>query len=343
MSQASPDVPDTPLGQSVGIAFTVLFVVVGLLGVGWLASGAVAVPAGERAVVLRLGNIDRELQPGLSAALPRPFEEVVLVPGPDRQLTIDVADLSLAEPDRPRAGDGLDLRSDGGYALTADGSVVHLGLRLMWTVADAKDYVRAGGRGEQPGQRIADLLRRTAVAAAIEACAGRQLDGVMVAGGGADLSAAAARDRLRSDILAGANRRLDGLAQGVSFSRIDLTTMLPPRAQRAYESVLAETQGADKRIAEARASADRTVQGASAAKARILGEAEGNAREAVAAARTAADRVVSLAAETAPDRRRLLITRLYRERLETILRNAGSVTAVDGRTPVRVALPGAER
>ena len=165
-----------------------------------------------------------------------------------------------------------------------------------------------------------------------------------------DLAASRARDRLRADLVTGTNLRLAAIAgtgpnsgTGVQVTRIDLTTRLPAKAQRAYDAVLSESQAADRRVAEARAAAERTVQTARQAQAEIQTSADAARRETVATARAAADRVTALAAERSPERRRLLLTNLWRERLDKILRRCASVTAVDGRTPVRVAVPGENR
>lgn len=350
----------TPVAQAVALSIRALQLVVAVLAVAWLASGTVAVQPGDRAVVLRLGAVDRDAGAGLVVAMPRPIEEVVVVPGADRQLSLAVSDLDLAEPDRPRSADGLDLRRDGGYVLTADGGVVHLKIQVVYQVSDARAWVLAGGRETTPGPQVADSLRRATVAAAIAACATRTLDGVMVANGGpgsgkaeaskisSDLAASRARDRLRADLVAGTNQRLSAIAGahfgiGVQVTRIDLTTRLPAKAQRAYDAVLSESQTADRRVAEARAAAERAVQSARQAQAEIQTSAEAARRETVATARAAADRVTALAAERSPERRRLLLTNLWRERLDKILRRCASVTAVDGRTSVRVAVPGENR
>ena len=347
--------PPSPVAQAVALSIRALLVVVAVLAVAWLASGTVAVQPGDRAVVLRLGAVDRDAGAGLVVALPRPLEDVVVVPGPERQLHLVVSDLDLAEPDRPRASDGIDLRKDGGYVLTADGGIVHLQIQVVYQVSDARAWVLAGGRASAPGPQVADSLRRATVAAAIAAGAMRTLDGVMVANGGpagkagsSDLAASRARDRLRAELVAGTNFRLaaisgSGANLGVQVTRIDLTTRLPAKAQRAYDAVLSESQAADRRVAEARAAAERTVQAARQAQAEIQTSAEAARRETVATARAAADRVTALAAERSPERRRLLLTNLWRERLDKILRRCASVTAVDGRTPVRVAVPGEQR
>jgi regulator of protease activity HflC (stomatin/prohibitin superfamily) len=316
----------SPLGQAVAVAFTVLFAVVGVLAVVHVAGGSAAVPPGERAVILRLGAVDRIAGPGLALALPAPIETVIPVPGPERMLTTPLRALAQA-PDTVPAG----------CALTGDGALAQLDVSLVWQVADPAAYVRAGGRGDAPGERLDALIAQAGASAVVSACAGRGLDTVMLAG-----ASAADRDRLRADIAGATHDRLNRLGTGIAVVRAVLTTTLPAQAQAAYDAVLAESQAVDRRTAEARAAADRTLQAARARRAAILADATADAADTEAAARGDAARLRELA-EAADGQRGKLLNDLYRQRIEAILRRAGTVIAVDGRTPIDLALPGAER
>jgi regulator of protease activity HflC (stomatin/prohibitin superfamily) len=321
--------------QSVGLAFRFLFIGVGVLAIAWLASGFVSVEAGSRAVVMRFGSIDRVRDTGLVWAWPRPIEEVVLLPGPERQLTQEVTVLDLAG----RAADAsvdrvLDLRQ-GGYALSGDGGVVHLSGVVTYHVAEVGNYLLAR-------ERLAPALERAFAASAIAATAMRPLDGVLAARSAAEADAEAAgqRERLRGDIRAQMNRRLSALGLGIEVSRVDLAAHLPARAKPAFDQVLAAEAEAARSVASARTDAEKYRQQGERDRSEILQGAEAKAKELIAAARIATDRITALAAESSPGRRSLLLTRLYRERLEGILRRAGLVTLVDGRQPLRLMVPG---
>lgn len=326
------------LEQSVDLAFRFLFIGVAVLAVAWLASGFVSVESGSRAVVMRFGKVDRVRDTGLVWAWPRPIEQVVVVPSPERQLTQEVNALALAKQMELSLGeDVLDLR-DGGYVLSGDGGVVHLAGVLTYHVTDAAAYLLAR-------ERLTAALEREYCASAITAVAGRPLDGVVAARSAAEAGAAAAtaanqREALRGEIRALMNRRLQALTLGVEISRVDLTATLPRRAKPAFDQVLASEAEAARVVASARTDAEKYRQQGERDRTEILQTAEAKAKELVAKARIATDRITSLAAESSPERRALLLTRLYRERMEAILRRAGVVTLVDGKEPVRLLLPG---
>jgi regulator of protease activity HflC (stomatin/prohibitin superfamily) len=323
--------------QSVALAFRFLFIGVAVLAVAWLASGFVSVDSGNRAVVMRFGKVDRVADAGLVWAFPRPIEEVVILPGPERQLTQEVGALDLSKRLDAPADPALDLR-DGGYVLSGDGGAVHLGGVVTYHVSEVATYFSTR-------ERLAPALERLFCASAIAAIAGRGLDGVLAvrsaseAGDGA-VAAAAQRDGLRGDIRAQMNRRLTELALGVEVSRIDLTARLPQRAKPAFDQVLAAESEAARVVASARTDAEKYRQQGERDRTEILEGAQAKARETITDARVATDRIVALGAETTPERRALLLTRLYRERMETIMRRAGVVTLVDGREPVRLLIPG---
>ena len=51
----------------------------------------------SQAVVLRFGRIVRSQEAGLLIAWPRPIEQVQMLPGPERQLTQEIAPLAGGE------------------------------------------------------------------------------------------------------------------------------------------------------------------------------------------------------------------------------------------------------
>lgn len=326
--------------QSVGLAFRFLFIGVGVLALAWLASGFVSVEAGSRAVVLRFGQVERLGDTGLVWAWPRPIEEVVILPGPERQLTHQVTALDVATRQEGQPlWTALDLR-DGGYALSGDGGAVHLSGVVTYHVSDAPAYLLAR-------DRLLPALERTFCASAISAVAGRALDGVLAARSAADTgdasavaAAAAQREALRGDIRIQMNRRLKELALGIEISRVDLAAQLPARAKPAFDQVLAAEAEAARVVASAHTDAETYRQQGERDRVEILQGAEAKAKERLAEARVATDRITALAAESSPQRRSLLLTRLYRERLESILRRAGLVTLVDGHEPIRLMVSG---
>lgn len=348
-AEPPPAPPEPPISGAVRTTFRFLYLALVVLVFAWLASGVKSVEPGYQAVVLRAGAIDRVAPPGLVLAWPRPIEEIVLLPGPERQLTLEVTKLDLKDrANAPLAvNQGIDPRRDGGFVLTGDSGVIHLKGNLAWRVDNPREFVL-----NRDKERLEPALTRLFCAAAIGACARRSLDGVLVVGSGdaGNTSEAAKlalredqaqnREKLRADLLADINRRARDLHLGVVIARVDLTAFLPDRAKPAFDNVVAAESAAARDVADARTDAAKMAQDAQVVRGSVLARADAQAREQISAARVATDQISALAAESSPERRSLLLTRLYRDRLEGILRKAGSVITVDGRDPVRILVPG---
>jgi regulator of protease activity HflC (stomatin/prohibitin superfamily) len=209
---------------------------------------------------------------------------------------------------------------------------------VTYQVADVANYLQAQ-------ERLSSSLERTFCASAIAAIAGRGLDGVIATrsaseADAATLLAAGRRESLRSDIRVQMNRRLKELSLGIEVSRIDLTAALPARAKPAFDQVLTAEAEAARVVASARTHAEQYRQQGERDRTGLPEIAKANAAELVAKARIDTDRITALAAESSPEGRALLLTRLYRERMEAILHRAGLVTLVDGKEPVRLMLSG---
>jgi regulator of protease activity HflC (stomatin/prohibitin superfamily) len=337
--------PSDPVGGAVGSAFRFLLIATVVLTLGWLASGTRLVQPGDQAVVRRFGAIDRVAPPGLLLAWPAPLETVELVPGPGRQLKLESNALDLlarggANP-LPMALDP-DPRIDGGYALSGDAGAVHLRGTLVYTVDDPRAYATQGAALEP-------ALRRAFQSALIAVSAARSLDHILVASPTLDdaqrtEAEAAGRERLRLDLLRHLNDRLAALRAagrplGIAPGRVDLAAYLLEAARPAFDAVITAEGEAAKQIAEARTAAEKSAQEAKAAAQSIVTLAQGAAAEQVAAAGVATDRVRAVMGEADPVQRQVLLTRLYRERLDAVIGRAGTTTLIGG-DDARIAAPG---
>ncbi|MBM4014361.1 MAG: protease modulator HflK [Planctomycetes bacterium] len=342
---------DGALSQSIGIAFRFLQLGVVALALIWLASGMKEVEPDQRAVILRFGKVVREQGAGLVLAWPEPVERVELVPAPERLLTLSVTALTLKEtatntlfPGRSR---GFDLRRDGGHVLTGDEGVVHLDGKVVYRVVDPAAWLVTR-------DVLEPVLNRLFCAAAVQACAARSLDGVLVAR--PDLvergdvpperAAIDARDResLRGDLVRAINARIDALAAGggalgVRVERVEINAQLPPKAASAFQSVLDARQNAEGDWNDARAEAVRMGQRAGTDAEQIRNDAQARAGEVLSEARVKTRGLAGLLAETDPEQRRVLLARTWRERIEQILKDTQDVTAISAEG-ARVILPG---
>jgi regulator of protease activity HflC (stomatin/prohibitin superfamily) len=327
-----------PLAQSIDIGLRAARLAIAILALGWATMNVRQVPPDMQAVVTRFGAIDRVQQAGLIVAWPRPFERVLLTPGPAQQMTqhIEVNAAAAAGLDRMIS---ISEALTAGLYLTGDGGVVLLDATLTWRVADAAAYVVA-----EP--HVAPALRRLAEGAAAAIAAARPLDDFVVARPeAADPRAQAARAALRAAYAGEVNRRLSALEAsggglGIEVTRAGLSAFLPTAAKAAFDQVLTAGQTAEQTIAQARTAAEEARQRADQERNRILAEAKAAASERTAEAHARTAEIESLAAGAEPGARPALIERIYRQRIGAILHNAGAVTAIDARGGSRVILPG---
>lgn len=343
--------PPGPIAQSVAIGFRALYVASLILLVIWLATNVREIAPDTQAVILRFGRIVGAQQAGLLVALPRPIDQVRLLPGPDRQLSQDVSVLA-AESDKAAALVGsADLaqsppKNVAPY-LTGDGNVVLLNATLIYRINDPMAFALAESH-------VAAALDRMFRATAVRQAAGRNLNDFLVVqtntapDAGGDQVITALRSEVRSSLLDSMNARLAQLAAagaslGVEVERIDTTAWLPPEAKAAFDSVLVATQAADRGVAVARTDAERRRQEAERERDRLLAAAQATARESLSNATVDTAGILALESEATPQTRGSLLDRLYRDDVADIMNRVGSVTLVDPQGGARLLLPGKQK
>lgn len=338
--------PGSPWLQAGRLAFLALYGITLLAALGWAISNIRQVGPESRAVVLRMGALERIHNAGLLLAWPRPFEQVVLLPSTDRVIERRVETL-LRSAQAQKADRGVSPASDAlagsGYLLTGDAGVVQLDVRLFYKVTDPYAYVLQG-------EHVAPALDRLVARSAVAVCASRDLDTILVARPelvGTDSQVAERRERLRGDLVQGINQSLAalevaGAGLGLRIERVDLQSTLPRGAVNAFNAVLTASQVAEKSVASARNDAAKQIQAATQAADRTLQVAHAQASERLAKASADTATIVSLAqtqhAHTDPG----LLLRLYRERITAILSRAGSITTIDPNDDAHLILQGAQ-
>ncbi|WP_017903015.1 protease modulator HflK [Pseudomonas asplenii] len=341
---------DSPWIQAGRLAFLGLYAVTALAALAWAFSNVRQIDPQERAVVLRLGALERVQNAGLLLAWPRPFEQVVILPAADRVIERRVEGLlrsdAALQADRQAtlATPVNDALAGSGYLLTGDAGVVQLDVRVFYKVTDPYAFVLQGGH-------VLPALDRIVTRSAVALTAARDLDTILVARPeliGSDSQAAERRERLRGDLLQGVNRRLAELAAsgqgiGVEVARVDVQSSLPGPAVNAFNAVLTASQQADKAVANARNEAAKIGQAATQEADRLVQVAKAQASERLAKAQADTATVASLAKAQQDGSDPGLLLRLYRERMPKILQQAGSVTTVDPRDDSRLIIQGAEQ
>ncbi|WP_416771110.1 protease modulator HflK [Pseudomonas sp. RHF3.3-3] len=341
---------DSPWLQAGRLAFLGLYAVTVLAALAWAFSNVRQIDPQERAVVLRLGALERIQNAGLLLAWPRPFEQVVILPAADRVIERRVEGLlrsdAALQADRQAtlATPINDALAGSGYLLTGDAGVVQLDVRVFYKVTDPYAFVLQAGH-------VLPALDRIVTRSAVALTAARDLDTILVARPeliGSDSQAAERRERLRGDLLQGVNRRLAELAAsgqgiGVEVARVDVQSSLPGPAVNAFNAVLTASQQADKAVANARNEAAKLGQSATQEADRLVQVAKAQASERLARAQADTATVASLGKAQQDGSDPGLLLRLYRERMPKILQQAGSVTTVDPRDDSRLIIQGAEQ
>lgn len=332
------------------LAFRLLFAGTILGTMFWLGSNIQQVPSDSQAIVLRFGAMTRIQGPGLLLALPRPFEEVALVPSAAQVLQLRIQglarDASGLDADPNYGAADTDAHAGSGLLMTGDAGAVHLDATLFYGVVDPERFLMERAH-------LKAALEQIFLASAIAVCATRDLDTILVArpelrsrATGADGDAAARREQLRADLMRMVNKRLGALGAtgaglGIKVSRIDIETSLPAATRSAFDLVLTTTQTADQMMADARTDAERIAQNAAQTVDLHLQTANAASIERVAKARADTATMTQLAdAMHAPAGASLLL-QLYRTRIAKILQQAGATVMVEphGGSPLILSGP----
>jgi regulator of protease activity HflC (stomatin/prohibitin superfamily) len=345
MSAAAPALAatgtaDGPVVQSVRIGFGFFRLATLVLALFWAFGNVRPVPPGSQAVVLRLGRIVRVQQSGLVLAWPRPLEQLVILPSGERQMVQKIA--AHAGPMAGIAEDAADtgIPPDAALFLTGDGGVVLLDAAVTWRIADAADYYVMQAH-------VAPALRRLFLSAGVAVAARHDLDDFLAVRPerANDPRAQAARQAVRGELVAAMNDGLralqaNGEGLGIEVTRADVTALLPPSAKAAFDAVLEASQRADQGLASARTDAAHTLQQADRDRDRILTGAHAAAAERVQRARSTTAAITAMETTLTPATRPALLDQLYRDRIASVLHQAGGVSTVDAKAVSHVILSG---
>lgn len=331
-----------PWTQSIRLAFYALYGLTLLAAAAWLFSNVRQIPADSRAVVLHFGAQQRVVEPGLLLTWPKPIDDVVMVPAPDRVIEHHVTAL-LRSPDALHADmrddDSSDALAGSGYLLTGDAGVVQLDISVFYRVVTPMSYVLQG-------EHVIPALDRLVERAAIAVCASRDLDTILVARPemvSSDLNVAQQRERLRADVQHNIEHNLQRLAQsgsdlGITLERITVQSTLPATTVTAFNAVLTASQQASQAIATANTDASLIRQKSTQLADQLRQTAQAQARERVAKAQSDTAMVNRLAnSPHDPD----LLARVYRERIAAILSQAESVISVSPQDDANLILQAA--
>lgn len=206
----------------------------------------------ERGVVLRFGEFNRILDPGLNLTLPRPFERV---------MTVNVSNVRTVD--------------DRGQMLTEDENLVEFAYKVQYTVSDAEAFLF--------NVRDPEItLRQAAESALRESVGTNRLD---------DILEGTTRNAVRIETQRVLQETMDNYNAGVRVTEFNLNDVsVPAQVREAYSDVIRAREDRQRFIEEARVYENSVVPEARGRAARIVQEAQGYRESTVALAEGEADR-----------------------------------------------------
>ncbi len=262
-----------------------LGVILGIIGLIWMASGIYIIEPAERGIVLRFGAFQKVTDPGPNWHLPYPLETVV---------KINVDQLRSL---RHKA-----------MMLTRDENIVDVELTVQSRIQDAADYLF---QDRDPDKTIQDATETS-----VRQVVGKnKLDFILTEGRGA--IAIQIKDTIQE--------LLNLYKTGLVVTSVNMQPAKPPEAVKAaFDDAIKAREDKERQENEAQAYANEVVPKARGAAARRLADANAYRDQRIAEAEGEANRfsAVLSAYEKAPDVTR---ERLYLETVETVMADTGKV------------------
>ncbi len=264
-------------------------VILGAVGLLWLASGIYVVEPGHKGVVRTFGKETVRTEPGLNYRYPWPFQQVDVV-SVDQIRRIEVGF---------RAGQRV---NEEAMMLTGDENIVEAQMVVQYRVADPSKYLFRLRDPENTLRGATEVALRSVVG-------GMTIDQVMIE----------ERARVQEDTRAFVQRLMDDYQSGLAITELKLQAADPPDQVRdAFHDVVRAREDREKLINQARGYQADILPKARGEAQKILREAEGYREQRVLLATGEAARFLSVLAEyeKAKDVTR---DRLHLETIEKIL------------------------
>ncbi len=234
----------------------------------WGFSGFFRVEPDELGVVLRFGQFNREVQPGLNYHLPYPIE-TALTP---QALRVNKLNIGFRESDDMRRGTTLRDVPEESLMLTGDENIVDVDFSVLWKVKPSAvgDYLFNIQNPEGTVKAVAESAMREVV--------GRSNIGPILTG---------ARQTIETAVQELMQKTLDEYGAGIVVQQVQLQKVDPPtqvidafRDVQAARSDLERAQNeaqtyANKIVPESRGRAAKIVQDAEAYKSQTVADAKG--------------------------------------------------------------------
>ena len=282
-----------------------------ILAVGFIGYTAFTfrVQPNELGVVLRFGEYDRTVLPGLNFRLP--FIDTVYTPAVTRetqvQIGYDQADPSVNNPNPPAIS-----RPAESLMLTGDENIVDVHFSVVWIISDARAYLFNLVDPDGTVRDVAESVMREAI--------GRE-----------DLRPLQTelREETREVVQLRVQEILDSYGAGIQIVRVNLSAVdPPPQVVDAFRDVQAAQADNERLQNEATAYANQVIPQARGQAVQITEAAEAYRQQVVAEATGDADRFLQVyqTYATAPE---IIRERIYLETIADILADMDKIIVDD--------------
>ncbi|MBX9759774.1 MAG: FtsH protease activity modulator HflK [Beijerinckiaceae bacterium] len=276
--------------------------IVGLVALGWFATGIYTVQPNEAGIETVFGKFTERTSSGLNYNWPYPIGSVQKLRVTDRN-SIDIGFRTREDPRRPSATTQVDVNEES-LMLTGDENIADVKFRVIWQIDPSRpeDYAFNVREPRETVKAVSESVMREIV--------GRtQIQRILTA----------ERKLIEPAAQEATQRVLTEYKAGVIILAVQLLSVDPPeQVIAAFRDVTAAQQDMERARNEAETYANRVVPEARGAAARILQEAEAYREQTVAEARGQASRFTQIYEQyrNAPEVTR---ERMYLETMERVL------------------------
>lgn len=283
-----------------------VWLIVGIVVLGWLASGIYIVQEGTRGVVLRFGAYVDTTMPGPHWRFPYPIErhEIVDV---DQRRVMEIGYRSGGTPNATRQGAIRSVPREA-LMLTQDENIVDIKISVQYQVSNPRDFLFNVVTPEVTLQEVVESAVRETV--------GKSTMDYVLTEGRADIVA---------DVKEIAQQVVDTYHAGIIVTNVNLQDAQPPdEVQDAFADAIKAREDEQRLINEAEAYANEILPIARGAAARELADASAYREQVIARAEGESSRFTQVLAEyqKAPG---VTGERLYLDTMEAVLARSSKV------------------
>lgn len=271
------DIGSQALAEALRSSFAIVKVVMVVLLAVFLFSGFFTVGPQENAIILRFGKPVGEgdkalLGAGAHWAFPYPIDEVIKIPITEIQQVKSTTGWFFLTPvqeaagEEPAAGPSLNPAADG-YAITADGNIVHLRATLSYRIEDPVRCVFGFAQEANEPYSLAgtsNVVQNALNKALLRTAAEFKVDDILT------------RDRIgfQDAVRRRVTRLLEARQIGVVVENCVVQPRPPRQLDEAFRSVVRADQNRSKALEQARTEEHRMLSKARADAAGIINSAE---------------------------------------------------------------------